>query len=109
LFDAFQRVGGSQLGPVLGREQIESDQVSFGRLEQIADLRCGGLQAFQDMPDSLTSRGLVFGVEDLSEGGGDEAALVAAAVGEHVADEVHRAPLPRAGETRAIACLSPSC
>jgi hypothetical protein len=32
---------------------------------------------------------LVLGVEHLAQGGGDEPALVAAAVVEHVSDEVH--------------------
>ena len=50
------------------------------------------------MPDALAGVVSVFGVEHLSEGGGDQAALVAAAVGEHVSDEVHGAPLPRAGQ-----------
>ena len=50
------------------------------------------------MTDPLPRLGLVLGVEHLAQGGGDQAALIAAAVVEHVPDEVHRAPLPRAGE-----------
>jgi hypothetical protein len=46
--------------------------------------------------DPLPRLGLVLGVEHLPERGGDQAALVAAAVVEHVSDEVHRAPLPQA-------------
>jgi hypothetical protein len=41
---------------------------------------------------------LVAGVEDLSEGGGDEAALRRTAVAVHVAHEVHGAALPRRAE-----------
>jgi hypothetical protein len=41
---------------------------------------------------------LIFGVEDLSQRGRDEAALIAAAVVEHVADEVQGAPLRHAGQ-----------
>ena len=50
------------------------------------------------MPDPLASVVTILGIEDLSEGGGDQAAPVAAAVGEHVSDEVHGASLPRTGQ-----------
>ena len=90
-------------------KRVEGDQVLLGVLEQPADLRRDRLQALEDVADALAGLVAVFGVEHFPQRGGDQAALVAAAVGEHVSDEVHRAALPRAGSTRAIACLSPSC
>ena len=42
LVDALERVGGAQLGPVLGRAAVERDQVLLGVLEQPADLRGDG-------------------------------------------------------------------
>ena len=40
LVDTLQRVGGPQLGLVLGREVVERDQVFLGVLEQLTYLRC---------------------------------------------------------------------
>jgi len=50
------------------------------------------------VPGSLARVSLVVGVEDLTQSGSVQTALVAAAVAEHVSDEVHRAALPRAGQ-----------
>ena len=74
---------------MLARQQVERDQVLLGVLEQPVDLRRDGLQALQDMPDALASLGAVLGVEHFAQRGGDQPALIAAAVGEHVSDEVH--------------------
>jgi hypothetical protein len=41
------------------------------------------------VPDALAGLVEILGVEHLPEGGGDQPALVAAAVGVHVANEVH--------------------
>jgi hypothetical protein len=49
----------------------------------------------------------VLGLEDLPEGGRDQAALVAAAVHDHVPGEVHRATLPRAPEHAGDRVLEP--
>ena len=59
------------------------------------------------MTDPLAGLVLVLGVEHLAERGGDQAALVAAAVIEHVADEVHGASLPRAAQHARDRCLEP--
>jgi hypothetical protein len=87
--DPLQRVSGAELGPVLAREQVEGDQVLLGVFEQPADLRRDRLKPGDHVPDPLPRLGLVLGVEYLPEGGGDETALVTAAVVEHVSDEVH--------------------
>ena len=50
------------------------------------------------MTDPLLGLLVALGVEDLSERGGDEPALVAAAVHDHVASEVDGAALPRAAQ-----------
>jgi hypothetical protein len=55
-------------------------------------------QAGKDLGRALLGLGLVLGVEDLPEGGADEAALVPPDVLVHVADGVDRAALPRAGQ-----------
>ena len=59
------------------------------------------------MPDAFAGLVAVLGVEDLSQRGGDQAALVAAAVREHVSDEVHGAALPRAGQHAGDRVLEP--
>ncbi len=55
-------------------------------------------QALDHVPDALAHLVVILGVEDLPERGGHQSALVAAAMGVHVAHEVHGAPLPGAGE-----------
>ena len=92
---------------MLACQQVEGDQVLLGLFEQPADLRRDRLEALEHVPDPLARVGLVFGVEHLAQGGGDQPALIAAAVGEHVSDEVHRAPLPRAGEHAGDGVLEP--
>jgi hypothetical protein len=81
---------------VLGREAVEGEQVLFGVLEQLADLRRHGPEPLEHDSDSFLGLLVALGVEDLSERGGDQAALVAAAVHDHVASEMHRTALPRA-------------
>jgi hypothetical protein len=49
LVDAFQRVGGPQLGPVLAWQQVEAGEVFLGGFQQRADLRCDRGEAFQDV------------------------------------------------------------
>ncbi len=50
------------------------------------------------MPDALLGLLVALGVEDLAQGGGDEVALVAAAVHDHIPEEMNGAALPRAAE-----------
>ena len=108
--DTLQGVGGPQLGPVLGGQVVEGDEVLLGLLQEPAHLRSDRGEALEHVPDALASLGVVFGVEDLSERGGDQAALVAAAVGQHVSDEVHGAPLqaPSNGRPRNSSTCSSS-
>jgi len=54
--------------------------------------------------DPLAGLVAVLGVEGLAEGGRDESALIAAAVVEHVCDEMHRAALPSAAEHAGGGC-----
>jgi hypothetical protein len=74
----------AELGPVLAGESVDGDQVLLGALEQPAHLGGDRLKAGDHVGDPLAGLVLVFGVEDLAQGGGDQAALVAAAVIEHV-------------------------
>jgi hypothetical protein len=69
LVDAFERVGASELGPVLAWESVEGDQVLFGVLEQLADLRRQRRQTLDHVTDALSSLVVVFGVEHLAQGG----------------------------------------
>jgi hypothetical protein len=94
---------------VLGGEGVEGDEVLVGVLQEPADLRRDRRQAFQDVPEPFAGVVAVFGVEHLAQGGGDETALVAAAVGgmsltKCTVQRCHGQP-----STRAMACLSPSC
>jgi hypothetical protein len=74
---------------MLWREQIERDEVLLGVLEQPADLRRDRLKPGDHVPDPLARLVLILGVEHFSQCGGDQTALVTAAVVEHVPDEVH--------------------
>ena len=74
---------------MLGGEQVEGDQVFLGVLEQAADFGGDRLEPGDHVPDPLARLVLIVGVEHFSERGGDQAALIATAVVEHVADEVH--------------------
>jgi hypothetical protein len=77
---------------------VEGEQVIFGILEQRGDLRhCRG-EACDHLADPLGGLLARVGVEDLAQRSGDESALCGAAVLVHVADEMDRATLPRAGE-----------
>ena len=94
---------------MIARERVERDQVFLGVFEQPADLRRERLQTTDDL--GRTVAGLFAGlrVEDLSEGGGDQAPLVAAAVRgmSRTKCTVQRCQLqPR---TRSIAAFNPSC
>ncbi len=99
-----------QLRPVRGGEGVEGEQVLFGVLEQRGDLRRRRGKAVDHLADPLAGLLARVGVEDLAQRGGDEPALRGTAVLMHVADEVDRAALPRAGEhpRDRVAC-SPSC
>jgi hypothetical protein len=73
---------------VLARERVERGQVLFGVLEQLAHLRRDLLQALKHARDALLGRVGVLGVEDLSQRGSDQPALITAAVHDHVPGEV---------------------
>ena len=98
LVDPLERVGGAQLGPVLARKVIEREQLLVGLFEQPGDLRRRRLEPVDDVGEPLACFLAGVGVEDLADGGRDHRLLRAAAVAEHVAEEVHRAPLPPAPE-----------
>ena len=86
----------AQLAPVGGGEGGEGQQVLLGVLEQPGDLRRHRLEALDDLGDALARLLAAFGVEHLSQGGGDQAVLGGPAVLMHRPDEVHTAALPRA-------------
>jgi hypothetical protein len=92
---------------VLAGKRVERDRVLLGVLEQPADLRGDLVQAGDHVRDPLSGLLLVIGVERLTQRGGDQPALVAAAVVEHVADEVHRAAPPRAAQRAGDRRLQP--
>ncbi len=88
-------------------EAVEGEQVLLGGFEQLRDLR----QRAAEAPDHLAQVRLgllcALGVEDLAQRRRDQAALTSPAVPLHVADEVHGAALPGAGEDPRDRCLEP--
>jgi hypothetical protein len=90
--DTFIR--GAQLAPVLAGQLVEGQEVLFGRFEQRADLRRHRLKTLQHAADALLGLLIALGLEDLSQRGGDQPALITAAVHDHVAGEVDCASLP---------------
>jgi hypothetical protein len=88
--DAFERVRRAQLGPVLGGEAIEGEQVLLGLGEQLGDLRRGRRELLDHRRDALARLVVAVGVEHLPQRGRHERALARPAVLVHVADEVHR-------------------
>ena len=80
------------------REAVERQQILLRRLQQLGDLRRRRSEALDHVAAAI-GRGLVaVGVEDLAQRGGHHPALRRTAVTQHVANEVHRAALPRAAK-----------
>ena len=55
--EALQRIGGSEFGPVLGRERVEGEDVVLGLLEQPGDLRQPRLELADGLPEPLPGLG----------------------------------------------------
>jgi len=51
LVEPLERVGAAELWPVRGREAVEGQEVFFGCLEQLCDLRQRVTEALQDLAD----------------------------------------------------------
>src|SRR5918993_681795 len=87
--EAFERIGGMNLRPMIFREAHEGEHVGFGLVHESGELRHVGTQLVGDLPP-LRPRGL--GIL-LDEGGADKgrhyATAVAAGMREDVAHEVH--------------------
>ena len=96
--DALERVRAAELGPVLARQRVESEQVGLGVEHELGDLRRDRLQALDDLGESLARLLTRAGGEDPPDRGRDHRLLALGAVPEHVAQEVHAAALPRAAE-----------
>jgi hypothetical protein len=92
LVDALEWVRGPQLRPVFSRERVEREQLFLGFFQQPGDLRRGHSESVDHVGEPLPGFLAGVGVEDLADGGGDHWLLGAAAVAEHVAEEVHVMP-----------------
>jgi hypothetical protein len=83
---------------VLPRQFIEGQQLGFGGLQEPGHLRRDGLEPVDHLDQPLAGLGEAGGLEDPADGGGDHGLLGLGHVAQHVAQEVDRAPLPRAAE-----------
>ncbi len=83
--DALQRVGRPQLGPVLGRERVERQDVVFGVGEQRRDLRQTRLELGDRVGQAPARFSGVGGGEDLADNGAEGVVLVLARVAPDVA------------------------
>jgi hypothetical protein len=94
LVQAFQRVSGMQLGPVLGRESHVGEHVMLAVVHQRGELGPARAQLIGDMPPSIVRRlgiGLQKGLPDRS---GDHRVLALGHVRERIAHPMNSASLP---------------
>jgi hypothetical protein len=96
--EALQRVGASDLAPVVGREGVEGQDVVLGALHQGNDLGELALQRGHRFGEPVARLVETVGVEDRADQRRQQAVLVAACVPQAVAQEVHGAALPRRAE-----------
>jgi hypothetical protein len=90
-----QRIRRAQLGPVLGGQRVEGEDVLLGVGEHRRDLGEPIGERVDGLAESLVRLFAGVGVEDRPDQRGQHAVLVLAGVAEAVAEEVHRAALPR--------------
>jgi hypothetical protein len=96
--EALQRVGASELAPVVGGEGVEGRDVVLGGLEQRGDLGQLALQRRHRLAEPIARLPLRVGVKDRADQRGRQPVVVAAGVPEAVPEEVHGAALPRRAE-----------
>lgn len=73
--EPLQRVGGAQLGPVLGGERVEGQQVGLGVFEQPRDLRGDAGELAGNVREPLARLLAAGGGEDAADGAGDQRLL----------------------------------
>ena len=83
---------------MLLREGVEAEQVGFCLEQQACHLRRSGHEPLGHLGKALTGLGARGGGEDLADRRGDHRLLGLVSVPQHVAQEVHRAALPRAAD-----------
>jgi hypothetical protein len=93
--EALKRIGRSDLRPVLGGEGVEGQHVGLGVLEQCRDFRQPALELLDGVTQPPAGLIAVVGGEDRADDRAQGVVLVAADVAAQVAQEVHRAALPR--------------
>src|SRR3954447_26276448 len=96
--EALERIGGADLGPVLGRERVEGQHVGLGVLEQRGDFRQPALELLDGVAQPPARLLAVRGGEDRADDRAERVVLVATHVAAQIAEEVHRAALPRRAE-----------
>lgn len=94
LVQSFQRVGGMDYGPVLGREAHVGKHVELAVVHEGGELRPARAHLVGDEPECLARRFLVGLEEYLAQRGGDHAGLGLGHVGERVAHPMDAAALP---------------
>ncbi len=96
--ETFERIGGVELGSVLGREAHVGEHVRLGVIHQDGELWQLGPELISDAtPLSLCQFGIVLG-EGRGDEGRDNASTAPAGVGQRVAHEVNAAALPGGDE-----------
>src|SRR3954467_14650326 len=96
--EALKRIRRSDLRPVLGRERVEGQDVGLGVLEQRSDLRQPAFQLADGVTQTPARLLTVWRGEDLADDRAERVVVVAAHVAAEIAEEVHRAALPRRPE-----------
>ena len=92
--EALQRVGRTDLGPVLLWAAVEGQHVDFSVVEQRGDLRQPSLELLDGVGETSAGLVTVRGGEDRADHRPERVVLVTLHVTAQVTQEVHRAALP---------------
>lgn len=98
LIEAFQWVGGVQLGPVLAREGHLGEHVGFAVDDEVGKLRPAGAHHVGDVQNRRPCRRMVRLLERLAQRRGEHGVLALRHVSERIAGPVHAAALPSGAE-----------
>jgi hypothetical protein len=100
---ALERVRGSQLAPVAGRERVEREDVGLGVLEHGGDLAHPAVEMRDGFREPIAGLRLGVGVEDRADQGGQQPVLIAPRVAEAISEEYEQPRSPPTCRGRAIA------
>jgi hypothetical protein len=105
--EALKRIRRADLRPVLGREGVEGQHVGLCVLEQRGDLRQPALELLDGVTQPPARLIAVEGGEDRADDRAQRVVLIATDMTAQVAQEVHRAALPRRPEDLGEGRLQP--